>query len=133
MVRAKLGAKFLPVAAAGGIIALPVFGLVASPTVSVVALFIFGVSFVFLQSTLVMRAQSQLPSLKGVAMSLASFHMFVGGAVGTAVNGRLFQATGAYTVAFVTAASTLLILAIITLRTAPGPGMTSERESDAES
>ena len=34
----------------------------------VVALFIFGVSFVFLQSTLIMRAQSQLLSLKGPAI-----------------------------------------------------------------
>jgi predicted MFS family arabinose efflux permease len=131
-VRTKLGAAFLPVAASGGIVALPVFGLVTSPVVSVIALFIFGVSFVFLQSTLVMRAQSQLPSLKGVAMSLASFNMFVGGAVGTAVNGMLFQATGAYTVAFVAAASTLLVLAIISLRQPSGPGVIPARPADAE-
>lgn len=133
IVRSKLGAGFLPIAASGGIVALPVFGLVATPAVSVIALFIFGLSFVFLQSTLVMRAQSQLPALKGVAMSLASFHMFVGGAIGTAVNGRLFHATGAYTVAFVTAASTLLILAIINLRKPSGQEVVPARAADAES
>ena len=66
-------------------------------------------------------------------MSLASFHMFVGGAIGTAVNGRLFQATGAYTVAFVAAASTLLILAMISLRRPPVPVVIPTRAAVAES
>lgn len=54
-----------------------------------VGLFGFGVAFIFLQTTLVSAAQVKLPKMRGTAMSLASFNMFVGGAVGTAVNGRI--------------------------------------------
>lgn len=53
------------------------------------ALFGFGVAFIFLQSTLVSTAQAKLPKMRGTAMSLASFNMFVGGAIGTAVNGQI--------------------------------------------
>lgn len=56
------------------------------------ALFGFGIAFIFLQSTLVATAQAKLPTMRGTAMSLASFNMFVGGAVGTAVNGRIMAA-----------------------------------------
>ena len=31
----------------------------------------------------------KIPAMRGTAMSLASFNMFVGGAVGTMVNGRI--------------------------------------------
>ncbi len=52
-------------------------------------LFSFGLAFIFLQTTLVSTAQMKLPSMRGTAMSLASFNMFVGGALGTMVNGRI--------------------------------------------
>jgi predicted MFS family arabinose efflux permease len=52
-------------------------------------LFVFGIAFIFLQTTLVSTAQAKLPKMRGTAMSLASFNMFVGGAVGTAINGRI--------------------------------------------
>ncbi|MBI9107002.1 MAG: MFS transporter [Spirochaetales bacterium] len=54
-----------------------------------IGLFGFGVAFIFLQSSLVSTAQAKLPKMRGTAMSLASFNMFIGGAVGTAVNGRI--------------------------------------------
>lgn len=48
-----------------------------------IGLFGFGLAFVFLQSTLVTKAQETMPKLRGTAMSLASFNMFVGGGIGT--------------------------------------------------
>ncbi|HOO51706.1 MAG TPA: MFS transporter [Alphaproteobacteria bacterium] len=57
-------------------------------------LFFFGVSFVFLQSTLVAAAQDQLPQARGTAMSLTSFNMFVGGAIGTRVNANIIATYG---------------------------------------
>ncbi len=65
-----------------------------------IALFGFGVAFIFLQSTLVATAQAKLPAMRGTAMSLASFNMFVGGAVGTALNGRIMAVSGINSVFF---------------------------------
>jgi len=65
-----------------------------------VALFGFGVAFIFLQSTLVATAQAKLPAMRGTAMSLASFNMFVGGAVGTAVNGKIMAVNGVNSIFF---------------------------------
>ena len=60
----------------------------------VLGFFGFGMAFVALQSTLIMGAQSKVPQLRGTAMSLASFGMFVGGATGAAVNGMINDAFG---------------------------------------
>jgi predicted MFS family arabinose efflux permease len=65
-----------------------------------IALFGFGIAFIFLQSTLVATAQAKLPTMRGTAMSLASFNMFVGGAVGTAVNGRIMASVGINSIFF---------------------------------
>ena len=48
----------------------------------------------FLQSTLVAAAQDQLPQARGTAMSLTSFNMFVGGAIGTRVNANIIATYG---------------------------------------
>ena len=85
-IRKGLGRFFLPFAGilgAAGLLSLASFRHVG---ILIPAFFAFGLAFVFLQSTLVMTAQSRLPALRGTAMSLASFHMFVGGAAGTLVN-----------------------------------------------
>ena len=90
-IRKVLGRFFLPAAGflgAAGLLSLAAFRHVG---VLVPALFAFGLAFVFLQSTLVMAAQNRLPALRGTAMSLASFHMFIGGAAGTLVNGRIIS------------------------------------------
>ena len=65
-----------------------------------IALFGFGVAFIFLQSTLVATAQAKLPKMRGTAMSLASFNMFVGGAIGTAINGRIMATSGINSIFF---------------------------------
>ncbi len=59
-----------------------------------ISLFLFGVAFIFLQSTLISTAQAKLPAMRGTAMSLASFNMFVGGAAGTAFNGYIMVRLG---------------------------------------
>ncbi len=76
------------------------------------ALFGFGVAFIFLQSTLVATAQAKLPAMRGTAMSLASFNMFVGGAVGTAVNGKIMAAFGISSI-FFNASFVILIAGLI--------------------
>jgi predicted MFS family arabinose efflux permease len=54
----------------------------------------FGIAFIFLQSTLISTAQEKLPKMRGTAMSLASFNMFIGGAVGTSFNGMIMKNYG---------------------------------------
>ncbi|TDT72495.1 putative MFS family arabinose efflux permease [Hypnocyclicus thermotrophus] len=51
----------------------------------------FGIAFIFMQTTLISTAQEKLPKMRGTAMSLASFNMFVGGASGTALNGYIMK------------------------------------------
>lgn len=72
-------------------------------------LFLFGVAFVFLQSTLVATAQDKLPQARGTAMSLTSFNMFVGGAVGTRVNANIIGAYGTSNIYLIAA---ILLLAV---------------------
>ncbi len=48
-----------------------------------------GIAFIFLQSMLIAIAQEKLPKIQGTAISMASFNMFVGGAIGTSVNGMI--------------------------------------------
>lgn len=66
------------------------FAHVAIPLLTI-GFFGFGFSFVLLQSTMVMNAQAQLPMMRGTVMSLVSFCMFVGGGVGSLVNGSLIS------------------------------------------
>jgi predicted MFS family arabinose efflux permease len=98
VVRAKIGRSFLPLAGAVGAAALVVLSLSAHPALLAVLLFLFGLSFVSLQSTLIMTVQGTLPAMRGTAMSLASLNMFVGGAVGTLVNRCINQNFGLGTI-----------------------------------
>ena len=85
----KLKGNFLILAGLIGGISLFMLSSVSSTFLIILSLFGFGVSFIFLQSTLVSTVQEKLPAKRGTAMSLASFNMFVGGAVGTNINGRI--------------------------------------------
>lgn len=75
---------------------LALFALSASNNIIILSLglFFFGLSFIFLQSTLLSTAQEMLPKAKGTVMSLVSFNMFVGGGVGTSVNAKIIGAFG---------------------------------------
>ncbi len=85
---------FLVSAAVIGGISL--FALSANQNIWILSLGLlgFGIAFIFLQSTLIATAQEKLPKMRGTAMSLASFNMFVGGAIGTSVNGMIMKTYG---------------------------------------
>lgn len=93
-IRNKTGSLYFIITGVIGFLAL--YTLSASYNIYVlsVGLFFFGVAFIFLQSTLVSAAQEILPRIKGTAMSLASFNMFVGGAVGTSINAKIITSYG---------------------------------------
>ncbi len=90
--RNKLHDKFLLGAGILGVVSLYTLSQVTNPFLLMLSLFGFGWSFVSLQSTLVTYAQAVLPELRGTAMSLASLAMFVGGGVGTFMNGFIIDA-----------------------------------------
>ncbi len=96
----RLGKLFLVVAGLVGAASLLTISLSPSVPAVAVALFGFGLAFISLQSTLVATAQEKNPKARGTAMSMASFNMFVGGALGTALNGIIVQGAGARQVFF---------------------------------
>lgn len=105
----KLKNGFLVFAGLLGCISLLGLSSTSSPVLIGVSLFGFGVAFIFLQSTLISTAQEKLPKMRGTAMSLASFNMFVGGAIGTYINGRVMNTYGTSAIFFNTA---FIILAV---------------------
>jgi len=109
-----LGAKLLPITGIVGaasllLLVLPSFLSFQVPLMLILGFFGFGLAFVVLQSTLVMSAQNKLPQMRGTAMSLVSFGMFVGGGVGTQMNGLLVGAGG---IAWIYAIAALFILLV---------------------
>lgn len=102
-IRKAFGRFFIPAAGVLGAAGLLLLAQFQHLGVIIPALFAFGLSFVFLQSTLVMTAQMKLPALRGTAMSLASLNMFLGGAIGTLVNGRIISLGTVSTIYFVAA------------------------------
>ena len=133
-VKPMLGSKLLPVAGIAGsasllLLVVPSFFAVQVPLMLSLGFFGFGLAFVVLQSTLVMTAQNKLPEMRGTAMSLVSFGMFVGGGVGTQLNGVLIDAGG---IAWIYAIAAVLILAAA-LFTASGmrQGVVAERARSA--
>ncbi|MBF9019010.1 MULTISPECIES: MFS transporter [unclassified Oceanispirochaeta] len=94
--KAKMVLKhgFLVTAGVLGFAGLYILSTMSNVYLLIIGLFSFGVAFIFLQSTLVSAAQAKLPKMRGTAMSLASFNMFIGGAFGTAVNGRIMTSMG---------------------------------------
>jgi len=93
-VRAKLKNKFLIVASVLGGLSLLALALSNNVILLSVGFLGFGIAFIFLQSTLIATAQGMIPQMKGTAMSMASFNMFVGGALGTSLNGVLMDTIG---------------------------------------
>lgn len=89
--RMKMKNNFLVFAGVLGGASLLIFSISSSLIAIGATLFGFGLSFVFLQSTLVSTAQETMPKLRGTAMSLASFNMFVGGAIGTTLNRQILN------------------------------------------
>jgi predicted MFS family arabinose efflux permease len=103
ILRKFLNNKFLIIAGIIGGISL--YSISASQIVWILSagLLGFGIAFIFMQSTLITTAQEMLPKMRGTAMSITSFCMFVGGAVGTNLNGNIMEAYGASRIYFNTA------------------------------
>ncbi len=87
----KIGTRVLLVAGVVGLISLQLISRFDQVALVALGLLGFGMAFITLQSTLINTAQAVLPQMRGTAMSLASFNMFVGGAIGTNLNGRLIE------------------------------------------
>jgi predicted MFS family arabinose efflux permease len=111
-IRKKLKNGFLVSAGIIGFISL--LALATSKNIVIIALgFLgFGIAFIFLQSTLVATVQEKLPKMKGMAMSMASFNMFVGGAVGTSINGMIIKSYGVTRI-FYNASFVLLVVGVV--------------------
>lgn len=110
----KIGNRFLLFAGILGSISLFILSISSSPIVIGIALFGFGLAFVSLQSTLVTTAQELMPKLRGTVMSLTSFNMFVGGAVGTSVNGYILRNYGVGNI-FAAASIVMLVVGFVAL------------------
>lgn len=112
-IKQKTGTPYFILAGVIGFLAL--YALSASKNILILALglFFFGVAFIFLQPTLVAAAQGILPKAKGTAMSMASFNMFVGGAVGTGINAKIIGSFGISKI-YLIAAVILLIVGFAT-------------------
>jgi predicted MFS family arabinose efflux permease len=98
--RQVLKFAFLVVAGVIGGLSLYILSFSTSVWTLGIALFGFGIAFIFLQSTLIATAQEKLPHMRGTAMSLVSFNIFVGGAVGTSFNGKLIDIYGTQQIFF---------------------------------
>jgi len=99
----RLKQGFLVFAGILGFISLSALSASSNLMMLALGLLGFGIAFIFLQSTLIATAQEKLPKMRGTAMSLASFNMFVGGAVGTSINGRIMDSYNVSTIFNVTA------------------------------
>ncbi len=92
--RLKYNEKFVPSAAILGVVSLGLLSLSKTPLLISIGLFGFGYAFISIHSTLTIIAQGLMPELRGTVMSLVSFALFGGGALGTFVNGRVLELSG---------------------------------------
>lgn len=113
--RQKLGNKFLLMAGVLGGVSLATLSFWYSPVLISVSLFGFGLAYIFLQSTLITTAQQHMPHLRGTVMSLASFNMFVGGGIGTFLNGQILDKWG-ISMIFVSASLIMFIVGFVATR-----------------
>lgn len=94
LIRKKIGNRICLIAGIIGSVALLAVSIASSIPGLVIAWFGFGVSFIWLHSTMIMVAQSARPEMKGSIMSLISFCVFVGSGIGTIVNRRFLETIG---------------------------------------
>lgn len=107
-IRKKIGNRFLVYAGILGFISLFSLAFTNNLIITGAALTGFGMSFIFLQSTLVTVAQELLPNLRGTVMSLISFSMVIGGSLGTSINGFILNYQDTETI-FLIASGTLIL------------------------
>lgn len=90
----RFGNKLLLFAGILGGTSWMTFSFWHSPMLISLSLVGFGLAFIIIQSTVIAKAQQLMPEQRGTVMSLASFNMFMGGGVGTFLNGLILDALG---------------------------------------
>lgn len=80
----------------GIVTAIALLGLSAANNPFTFCLFLlfFGAGFILFQPVFIAKIQDQIPHMKGPIMSMASFSLFVGGAIGTTLNGFMISEWG---------------------------------------
>ena len=71
-----------------------------------------GLAFVFLQSTLISSAQQLMPMRRGTVMTVLSFNMLIGGAIGVQANREVLGSLG-FEAIFMIAAGLILTVSIL--------------------
>jgi len=101
--RLKLKKGYMPFN--GLLIAAALVGLAntQSPTLLCFYLFCFGAGFILFQPVFIAKIQEQIPEMKGSIMSIASFGLFTGGAIGTTFNGFVITHWGMTTMLYISA------------------------------
>ncbi|MBL7178609.1 MAG: MFS transporter [Desulfobacterales bacterium] len=112
VLRQKFGNKLLLAAGAFAGMAWALMSAWHSPVLLSLSLAGFGLGFIMIQPTLIATAQQLMPARRGTVMSLASFNMFVGGGIGTFINGKVLDAWG-FEPIFIFAAALILLAGII--------------------
>lgn len=114
-IKQKTGSSYFMIAGVIGFLAVLTLSISSNIYILSAGLFLFGLAFIFFQSALVATAQGMLPRMKGTAMSMASFNMFVGGAVGTSLNAKLISSYGISRIYLIAAILFLIVGGITTL------------------
>jgi len=112
-IRMKIGNNVCIVAGILGSIAL--YQLSSATYYPLISLWLFtmGIMFVFVHSANIIMAQSIIPHMRGTAMALVSFGIFCGSGLGTLVNNRILEKSGAENI-FVSASIIFLFLGLST-------------------
>jgi predicted MFS family arabinose efflux permease len=110
--RQKIGKRFLLFSGLLGSVSWGAMGSWHSPLFICLSLAGFGLGFILIQSSLLTTAQQLMPARRGTVMALASFNMFVGGGVGTLLNGHILNWWG-FEPVFFGAAGLILLAGVI--------------------
>ena len=110
--RQALGNRLLIYAGIVGALSWALMGVSHSPFSISMSLTGFGLGFIMIHPSLVATAQQLMPHRRGTVMSLVSFNLFVGGGVGTLINGKILNEWG-FGALFVFAAALILLAGII--------------------
>lgn len=113
--RKKLGNRVLLFGALLGSVSWAAMAAWHSPLFISLSLAGFGLGFILIQSSLLTTAQQLMPQRRGTVMSLASFNMFVGGGLGTLMNGHVLNQWG-FAPVFMGAAGLILLAGVIASR-----------------
>jgi len=105
----KTGNLFFFISGITGSIALALIYFIPDIYSFIPAFFLFGLSFVLLQSAFVTQAQMTNPAISGTIMSLASFMMVSSAAIGTFINGFIADQINLQTIYLIASFSLLFI------------------------